>query len=143
MEGEELIFFDSNYWIYLFDKNTPEHAYIKAHFESIYDQTCFAVNVIIMVEVMHYLIKRLGVVIAKEKWKLFKSIIFSIEDLIQDELDIVFSELCRYTHVGIGGRDATILTHIKKKNIKKICSHDKSFKKIEELEVIDPIPKYI
>ena len=49
------------------------------------------------------------------------------------------SYLSRYSHTGIGGRDASILATMKKSNIKKIITHDKDFKKIDFVEIIDPI----
>ncbi len=140
MEDQGIIFIDSNYWIYLFDQTTLEHPYIKDHFEKIYDSTKLAINVVVMVEVMHYLVKRLGVPLAKEKWELFSSMDFLGGNLEYGMLDDVFLELSNYVHTGIGGRDATILSFLKNNNIKKICTHDKIFKQIPELEVIDPIP---
>ncbi|GAH78895.1 unnamed protein product, partial [marine sediment metagenome] len=53
-------------------------------------------------------------------------------------LDSIFSELITYAHTGIGGRDASILALMRSAGIKKICTHDKAFKKIPNLEVIDP-----
>ena len=136
-----IMFIDSNYWIYLFDKRTPEHPYIKKHFSSIYDSNQLAVNVVVMIEVMHYLVKRLGIPIAKEKWELFSSMDFISDDLTFQNLDDVFIELSKYSHVGIGGRDATILAFLSRANIKNICTHDKSFRNIPNIEVIDPIPE--
>jgi predicted nucleic acid-binding protein len=141
MEEYEIIFIDSNYWIYLFDQTATEHQYISAHFNELYDSVKLAVNVVVMIEVMHYLIKRLGPIIAKEKWELFSSMDFKIGNLQYRDLDNVFLELSNYSHLGICGRDATIIAFLKSNNIKKICTHDKAFKKIHELEVIDPIPK--
>ncbi|HDZ16747.1 MAG TPA: PIN domain-containing protein [archaeon] len=140
MEEKPIIFIDSNYWIYLFDQTTLEHKYIKDHFEKVYDSAKLAVNVVVMVEVMHYLIKRLGSSLAKEKWNLFSSMDFVIGNLEYNDLDSVFLELSNYTHTGIGGRDATILAFLKSNNITKFCTHDKSFKKIPDLEMIDPVP---
>ena len=140
MEDQPIVFIDSNYWIYLFDKTTLEHIFIKEHFEELYDSIRLACNVIVMVEVMHYLVKRLGVPLAKEKWEIFSSIDFVFGNLEFKDLGDVLTELCNYTHTGIGGRDATILAFMKKNNLSSICTHDKSFKEIPHLQVIDPIP---
>jgi predicted nucleic acid-binding protein len=140
MEDKPIIFIDSNYWIYLFDQTTDEHSFVKAHFEQIFNNTKLAVNLIVMIEVMHYLVKRLGTTVAKEKWELFSSMDFIVRGLEFEDLENIFSELCKYTHIGIGGRDATILDFLNSNKIFKICTHDKSFKKIPNLEIIDPIP---
>lgn len=141
MEYERIIFLDSNFWIYLFDETTPEHPYIRKYFSEIYETSILAVNLIVMIEVIHYLVKRLGVPTAKKKWELFSTMALYYENLNFEDLDSIFSELCNYSHLGIGGRDATIISFLKSYNIKKICTHDKSFKQITEIEVIDPIPE--
>lgn len=141
MEKQTIIFIDSNYWIYLFDEATAEHIYIKKHFEKIYDDCQMAVNIIVMIEVMHYLVKRLGPNLAKNKWNLFYAMDLISDNLDFQDLDQIFIELSNFSHAGIGGRDATILSSMKKLNIKKICTHDKSFQDIPEIEVIDPIPE--
>ena len=71
------------------------------------------------------------------------SIDFLIGNLEFKGLDRVFEELSNYTHTGIGGRDATIISFMKSNNIKAICTHDKSFKRVPDLEVVDPIPNII
>lgn len=143
MDQKPIIFIDSNYWIYLFDKTTVEHKYVKTHFAKIYDETVFAINTVVMMEVMHYLVKRLGPEIAKEKWDLFSSMEFVVGNLDFEELDSIFTVLCKYSHTGIGGRDATIISFLETNKIQKICTRDKAFSKIPNLEIIDPVPKDI
>jgi len=46
--------------------------------------------------------------------------------------------LSEYTHAGIGGRDATILATMKKLDLKRLMTHDKSFSSIDFIEFIDP-----
>jgi len=140
MEDKPIIFIDSNYWIYLFDETTNEHSYVKNHFDEIYEDSILAVNVIVMIEVMHYLVKRLGATLAKDKWELFSSIDFAIGNLNFKDLDSVFVEFSKYSHYGIGGRDATIIAFLKSSNILNLCTHDKSFRNIPDLNIIDPIP---
>ena len=139
MDEKPIIFVDSNYWIYLFDKTTIEHESVKNHFNNLYDEANLAINTVVMMEVMHYFVKRLGSEIAKEKWKIFSSIDFVVGNLEFEDLDNIFSTLCKYSHTGIGGRDATILSFMEINQIRKICTHDSAFKKVPNLELIDPI----
>jgi predicted nucleic acid-binding protein len=143
METKPIVFIDSNYWIYLLDKTCDEHEYIANHFKVLYDTSSLAINTIVMVEVMHYLVKRLGTTIAQRKWQLFSSIDFLIGNLEFEELDRVFEVLSKFSHTGIGGRDATILSFMQDNNITQLCTHDKAFKKIPDIEIIDPIPNEI
>ena len=43
------------------------------------------------------------------------------------------------SHHGLGGRDVTILVCMKKAGITKLVTHDQDFKKITNIEIIDPI----
>ena len=140
METKPIVFIDSNYWIYLLDKTCDEHDYIVDHFKVLYDSSSLAINTIVMVEIMHYLIKRLGTTIAKQKWQLFSSIDFIVGNLEFEQLDRIFDVLSKFSHTGIGGRDASILSFMEDNNITKLCTHDKAFKKIPDIEIIDPIP---
>lgn len=139
MDQKPIIFVDSNYWIYLFDKTSIEHESVKNHFNLLYDEAVLAVNTIVMMEVMHYLVKRLGTETAKEKWEIFSSMDFVVGNLEYGDLDLIFSTLCKHSHTGIGGRDATILSFLEINQINMICTHDKAFKKVPNLEIIDPI----
>jgi len=140
MEAKPIVFIDSNYWIYLFDQTTAEHQYVKDHFDKLYGESLLAINTVVMIEVMHYMVKRLGPTIAKEKWELFTSLDFLIGNLEFDDLGLIFSVFSKYSHTGIGGRDATILSFMEANKITKLCTHDKDFQKIHNIEVIDPIP---
>ena len=138
-QTKTMIFIDSNYWIYLFDKTTPEHQAVKDHFREIYPTATIMVTVVVMMEVMHYLVKRLGPEIAQKKWELLSTIPFEIGDLVHIELDTVFDMLKTYSFTGIGSRDASILAYMKKKKIVNIATHDENFTRIESVEVIDPV----
>ena len=72
MEAKPIVFLDSNYWIYLFDKTTAEHQYVLEHFKNLYDNA-----------------------------------------------------------------------FLEGQNISKLCTHDEAFKKIPNIEIIDPIPNKI
>lgn len=92
-----------------------------------------------IVEIVHFLVKNLGPINGKKKIDIFLEFPLIIEDLdymhVKESIDL----LCHYSHVGIGGRDATILATMKKLGIKKIATHDAAFSHIEWLDVIDPI----
>lgn len=53
---------------------------------------------------------------------------------------IAFEQLMKYAKIGIGGRDSVILAAMKATGIRRIATHDGVFKKIENIEVMDPIP---
>ncbi|TFH28614.1 MAG: type II toxin-antitoxin system VapC family toxin [Promethearchaeota archaeon] len=140
MENQPIIFLDSNYWIYLFDQTTKEHAFIKNHFESIYGKYQLASNTVVLLETMHYLVKRLGSELVREKWKLFMAMDLIIDELTLTGVNAIFEEFVKYFHTGIGGRDASILASMKRLgNIQTLISHDQEFLKIPEIQVLYPI----
>jgi predicted nucleic acid-binding protein len=47
--------------------------------------------------------------------------------------------LAKYSQTGIGGRDATILASMQELDIHRLMTHDRAFKRIDFIEVIDPI----
>lgn len=134
-----MIFVDSNYWVDLFDKTTPEHESVKRHFHTIYPNFNIIVNVVVVMEVMHYLVKRLDPEIAQEKWELFSAIPFEIGNFFHNEINDAFKMLKTYSFTGVGGRDATILAYMKKKGIKAIATHDEDFMRVDFVKIIDPI----
>jgi len=67
-------------------------------------------------------------------------------DLLVGNLDLnsigsVYDVLAKHTHTGIGGRDATVLQFMEEHHINVICTHDGAFKKVQNITVIDPVPK--
>jgi predicted nucleic acid-binding protein len=43
--------------------------------------------------------------------------------------------LAKFSQIGIGGRDATILAAMEELEIKKLMTHDRAFKRIDSIEV--------
>ena len=133
-----MIFIDTNIWCYFFDEKSKEHKKASKFIKNILGREEIVINTIVAMELSHYLVKILGPVHGKKKIEAFLSFGFII-----DELDFAASKnsidiLCEYSHKGIGGRDATILASMKRYKIKKLATHDNSFKEIGEIEVFDP-----
>ncbi|RLI32652.1 hypothetical protein DRO51_01290 [Candidatus Bathyarchaeota archaeon] len=130
---------DANYWIYWFDKRFPEHKHVlkimrKAIREGI------VLNTITVVEIAHYFRH-----MPKREFKERMERILGLSTLTLAELDLEILKtaldiLAEYANMGIGGRDSIILATMKNKSIKKILTHDKTFKKIRGIEVVDTIP---
>ncbi len=99
-----------------------------------------AVNATIVIETLHHLIKRLGPPKGNKKANVFMNYGFPCYILDETTLHITRELLCEFTHLGIGGRDASILATMNMENISKIMTHDSSFKRIPKIHVIDPIP---
>ena len=126
-------------WCYFFDISSKEHESVSSYIEEILEKDSIAMNTLIIMELSHYLIKNLGPIKGKEKIEKLLEFPFII---INFDYDLTLSSiemLSEYSHIGIGGRDATILATMKKLKIKTLITHDQSFKKIDFIKVVDPV----
>lgn len=126
-------------WAYYFDVEASEHPFVAEPVDLALRSETVAINTVIIMEVAHFLIKNLGPIIGKNKLDIFLSFPFIILDLDYDIALDAIEHLRSYSHLGIGGRDATILATMRRLGFNKIMTHDKSFKRLEWLEVLDPI----
>ena len=129
---------DTNIWAYYFDDRSPLHDRVAGPVEDALKTQQIAINTVIFMEVAHFLVKNLGPIEGAEKLGVFLGFPFSVVDLdYRGALDSV-EMLKRYSHVGIGGRDATILGMMSRLKIKSIITHDDALKKVDWLEAVDP-----
>ena len=90
-------------------------------------------------ELAHFLVKNLGPVDGGEKLDLFLRFPMVVSDFdYRSALDSV-EMLKRYSHLGIGGRDSTILALMSRAGVKRIMTHDEALKRVDWLEATDPI----
>jgi len=130
---------DSNIWVYYFDENLLEHSPVVKYLNPLIKQENIATSTIIMMEVIHYLFKRLGPIVGSEKSHIFQLGHFETLEFTSKDLDEFLDMFQKVSHHGVGGRDVTILVCMKKAGISKLVTHDQDFKKIKDIEVIDPL----
>jgi len=130
---------DSNIWAYYFDANLPEHKSVVSFLDPQIISGNIAVSTIIIVEVAHYLFKRLGSIEGFEKSNIFQLGQFETLEFTSRDLDELLAIMKRVSHFGLGGRDVTILICMKKAGITRLVTHDQSFRRIKDIEVIDPV----
>ncbi len=141
MARTSVMFVDSNIWCYYFNEELPEHHAVASFLEEQFEGSILAINVVVLIEAAHYLIKHLGPLDGGKKVDSFLSAPLIIHDLDIASTKTAIEWLRRYSHVGIGGRDATIIATMKKHGITQLVTHNQAFKKINDLTVIDPIDK--
>ena len=133
-----MIMIDSNIWAYYFDADTPEHKSVVADVRKALRDGAM-VNAVVVMEVAHYLIKNLGPIQGREKLDILLSFPMKVDELNSDLIKESIDELCKYSHLGIGGRDATLLASMRKNQVERILTHDEAFKRVPDVKVIDPI----
>ncbi|AET64843.1 type II toxin-antitoxin system VapC family toxin [Methanothrix harundinacea] len=134
---ESLIFVDSNIWCYYFDRSAVEHDLVSERLEDALESGV-AINTVVAMEVAHYLIRNLGPS-GKTKMDVLLSYPMEIVDFDQYIARRSIEYLARLSHTGIGGRDATILASMEELGIEKLMTHDQAFKRIDFIEVVDPV----
>jgi len=145
--GEALIFVDSNMWLYYFGEDLPEHEFVKDSMKNLLLKEELVVNSIVVMEVAHHLIRVESPEGCKEDISLLLGLNnLQIIDFDYEILIIALDFLNKYAHLGLGGRDASILATMRKMTIQRIFTHDNAFKRIQAagldppIEVSDPIP---
>lgn len=131
---------DTNIWAYYFDKEAPEHRYVEKPVDRAIKSDQISVNTVIVMELSHFLIKNLGPMQGGEKLNTFLRFPVVVEDLDYSLMLESIEQLKRYSHLGIDGRGATILGFMKRSSTKKIMTHDAALKKVDWLNISDPIP---
>lgn len=131
---------DSNIWIYYLSSRAPEHrAVTKAIRKVFLKEEEILTNPSIILEVAHYFRS-----LPKEKLLKIFDYITGLQNLIFVGLDIPLLEnsvaiLAKYAEIGLGARDATILASMQQAGLKRIMTHDSIFRKIKNIDVIDPL----
>lgn len=134
-----MILVDSNMWAYYFDSTLPEHVKVIKPLESLLKKNQVAVNATISVETLHYLVKRLGPLEGEKKGRVFLSYGMPLYEIDEQVVELTLTKLSEFTHLGIGGRDATILATMSLEGIHNLMTHDQAFRRIPEVDVVDPI----
>ena len=134
---ERLIFVDSNIWFYYFNRSATEHEAVAEKLEQILENGV-AINTVVAMEVAHFLIKSLGSE-GKRKVDVFLSYSMEIVDFDQYLARKSVEYLAKYSQTGIGGRDATILASMQELGTRKLMTHDRAFKRLDFIDVVDPV----
>jgi len=129
---------DSNIWVYYLDSSVPEHRRAARAVEKALEGDVL-VNTVIQIEVAHYLVKRLGAVAGREAADVFLTLPLTVDALDPSLLRDALRLLARYTGVGIGGRDASLLASMERHEVSRILTHDGTFRRVDWVEVVDPI----
>jgi predicted nucleic acid-binding protein len=134
-----MILIDSNIWAYYFDVSLPEHQKVIKPLETALKKKHAAVNATIAVETLHYLVKRLGPLEGNKKGNIFLNYGMPLYEIDEEIVELTLTKLSEFTHLGIGGRDATILATMSLEGIHNLMTHDQAFKRVPEIDVMDPI----
>jgi predicted nucleic acid-binding protein len=136
-----VILIDTNIWAYYFDATLDEHTHVIKPVETALRQHSAAANSTIAIETLHYLVRRLGPLAGGDKGHVFLNYGIPLYILDSQGLELTRQKLCELSHLGIGGRDASLLATMAQQELQEIMTHDQAFKRVPGIKVIDPIGK--
>ena len=129
---------DSNIWAYYFDSDSPEHKFVVPEVRKALQEGTL-INTVVAMEVAHFLVKNLGPVLGKEKFDIFMGFPLEVDELDLELVKAAMNELCKYSHLGVGGRDAALLASMQRKHVDKLMTHDEALKRVPDVKAIDPV----
>lgn len=133
-----MLMIDSNIWAYYFDADSPEHRFVVPEVKKAMREGIL-INTVVAMEVAHFLAKNLGPEVGREKLEQFLGYSLTVDELDLGLVRGAASELFKHSHLGIGGRDATLLASMRRTGVDRIMTHDAALKKVPGLKAIDPI----
>jgi predicted nucleic acid-binding protein len=135
---------DSNIWIYFFDSETPEHEVVLDNTRRILQTDELVINTVTVIEVAHYLSRRLDGVELRTRMNAMLDLIgmevtgFD-EALLRESIEIL-SEYAASSN--LSGRDAVVLATMKTYGVDRLVTQDKTLKGVASslgFLVVDPV----
>ncbi len=135
-----MIYVDSNYWIYWLDSRLPEHERVTGTMRSAIREG-IAMSYVTLVEVAHHL----RMLPRNEFGSLTETVrnlsTLTLFDLNDRVADLALKMMPDYSMKGLGSRDCVILATMKLSDVTRIATHDRAFRTVKGIEVIDTIPR--
>jgi predicted nucleic acid-binding protein len=134
------VYVDSNYWVYWMDSRHPEHRHVSRSMKAAIREGIL-LNFMNLLEIAHYF-RGLGESeLLSRMDKLRNLTTLTLTELDSATTDEALRILGRYSSAGIGGRDAVVLATMRLHGVKRILTHDKDFKRVKGIKVVDSIPE--
>lgn len=133
------VYVDSNYWIYWMDSRHPEHRHVSKAMRAAIREGIL-LNLTSLLEVAHYFRDLGEAELASTMDKLRNLTTLNLAELDTATADEALRIIGKYSEIGIGGRDAVVLATMQLHGVKRILTHDRDFRKVKGIRVIDFIP---
>lgn len=121
------------------DSRHPEHRHVSKTMRAAIREGIL-LNLTSLLEVAHYFRDLGEAQLLSTMDKLRNLTTLNLAELDTTTADEALRILGRYSEMGIGGRDAVILATMQLHGVKRILTHDRDFRKVKGIRVIDFIP---
>lgn len=128
---------DSNIWVYYMNRGSPEHARVARAVRSVLGKPLLLTTVLQM-EVAHVLVRQRGMAGGLDRMAALMAHPFEVDPLDEGAVAGALEQLRRHGHLGIGGRDATVLASMARRGSTELWTHDAAFKRVPGIKVKDP-----
>ena len=134
-----LIYVDSNFWIYWLDSRLPEHEYVLEHIRRAIS-TGIVMSYVTLFEVAHHIRNLPKSEFSETLEKIQNLSTLSMKDLDSETARLGLELLPVYASKGLGSRDCIIVATMQLTNTKRILTHDRAFRHVKGITVEDTIP---
>ena len=134
-----LIYVDSNYWIYWLDSRLPEHKYVLEPIRRAIS-TGIVMSYVTLFEVAHHIRNLPKSEFSETLEKIQNLSTLSMKDLDSETARLGLELLPVYACKGLGSRDCIIVATMQLTNTKRIHTHDRAIRHVKGITVEDTIP---
>jgi predicted nucleic acid-binding protein len=136
-----MICLDANVWIYYLDATLAEHRRIVRPVRETRDSESAFHNAVVALEVVHYLRKQHADPdrAVRAFLNLGSTVVSAVDHAVVERADELLGE---HPHVGIGGRDASLVAAMERNDVTELWTHNEGLKRLggrlDWLSVVDP-----
>jgi len=93
---------------------------------------------VIQVEVAHVLVRQMGLAAGLDRMAALMAHPFEVDPLDEAVVAGAMEQLRMHAHLGVGGRDATLLASMARRGCTELWTHDAALQRVPGLTVRDP-----
>jgi predicted nucleic acid-binding protein len=120
------------------NRGLPEHRRVAQAVRRILSKPLLMTTVI-QVEIAHVLVRQMGLVGGLDRMGALMAHPFEVDPLDEEVVADAMEQLRHHSHLGIGGRDATLLASMARRGSRELWTHDAALKRVPGLTVRDPV----
>lgn len=119
------------------NRGLPEHRAVARAVRAVLGKPLLMTTVLQM-EVAHVLVRQMGLGGGLDRMAALMSHPFEVDPLDEDLVAQAMEQMRLHSHLGIGGRDATLLASMARRGSTELWTHDAALKRVPGIKVRDP-----
>jgi predicted nucleic acid-binding protein len=119
------------------NRGLPEHKRVARAVRRALGQPLLMTTVLQM-EIAHVLVRQMGLAGGLDRMAALMAYPFEVDPLDEAVVAGALEQLRRHSHLGIGGRDATLLASMARRGSSELWTHDAALQRVPGITVRDP-----